>query len=330
MSISVTDLSFYLQYKNKYVRALAWIIKSPMLLSQPLGKTSQLVESQWMDRLPNNWLSELDKNPETLIAWINKKPSYRLGIRFEALLIFLFKQLEQQGAIKNLHYNLPIYSENRQTLGELDIIYFDKEIQQRFHWENAVKFYLFQPQEYSFERWVGPNGGDWLQRKLEHLFTRQLGITNIIEAKMALSDCFTPEQNETVLNRMAFVKGILFKPLVNNGSLNHEEKQFINPQCQLGWWAYKEQFHLVDPEQRGKWRVVDKLDWIVPQVYPYQDDDMLKPNEMSMKIKYHFLQSKRSLMLALYYLDEISQQWVEQDRGMIVDRFWPKYRKMHG
>lgn len=326
MSISSSDLSYYLQFNNKYVRALAWILKSPMLVNKSLGQKSQLVDSHWGHLLSSEWLHELDQQPEPLLKWVHKKPSYRLGIRFELLLFFLFKQLEDQKSIENLHCNLPIYNENKQTLGELDLIYFDIEKQQRFHWESTVKFFLFQPQEYNFERWVGPNGGDWLQRKLEHLFSRQLGITNTIEAKMVLSKCFTKEQSETPLNCMAFIKGALFKPLLNNGPLNQEEQQLINSQCQTGWWGYSDQFHLADAEQKGRWRVVDKLDWIVPQFYPYHDDEMLKPNEMSMKINYHFSQSKRSLMLAHYYLDEITQQWVEEDRGVLVDKLWPLYK----
>ncbi|MFK5894163.1 MAG: DUF1853 family protein, partial [Pseudomonadota bacterium] len=179
-----SDLSFYFQFTNKYVRALAWILKSPGLLSTPLGTTSQLVDNHWAEQLSDEWLIELDKHPQALIEWVNKKPSFRLGIHFESLLLFIFHHLQKQNLIENLNHNLPVYDEAHQTLGELDLVYFDKQKQQRFHWENTVKFYLFRPQEFSFERWLGPNGSDWLQRKLEHLFLRQLGITNSIEGKM--------------------------------------------------------------------------------------------------------------------------------------------------
>jgi len=186
---------------------------------------------------------------------------------------------------------------------------------------------LFRPQEYSFERWVGPNAGDWLQRKIEHMFLRQLGISNTPEARMVLQDCFSKNQYETDLNRLAFIKGFLFKPLGHVYDYNHEEMDLINPASEIGWWGYSDQFHLADPEQRGRWRVIEKLDWIVPQLYPYQDDDMLKPNEMSMKIKHHFSQSKRSLMLAQFDLDETTQMWVEKGRGVLVDKLWPTYKK---
>jgi uncharacterized protein len=333
MLTSNPDFSYYLQFNNKMVRALAWILKSPGLLSMPLGSSSQLVSSQlisnnWAEGLSDEWLLELDKQPDALLEWVNKKPSYRLGIRFERLLLFLFQKLQQQNLIENLNYNIPVYDESHRTLGELDIVYFDRQKQQRFHWENTVKFYLFRPEEYTFERWVGPNGSDWLQRKLEHLFLRQLGITNSPEGKMTLSACFSKEQNETLLNRMALIKGYLFKPLETKCNFNHEESDLINSLCESGWWAYSNQFHLADPEQKGRWRVIDKLDWIVPQFYPYQDDEMLKPNEMSLKIKYHFSQSKRSLMLAHFHLDEVTQTWVEKDRGILVDKLWPSYKKV--
>ncbi len=326
MSINASEIEYYLQFKNKHVRALAWIIKSPMLLGMSLGKTALLADSDWANALSEQWLHELDEKPNVLLSWINKKPSYRLGLRFELLLIFLFKRLEQLNCIENLHHNVPIYNDSHQTLGELDLLYYDNEKQQRFHWENTVKFFLFQPQEYSFERWVGPNGGDWLQRKMEHLFTRQLGISNTVEAKITLSSLFSEKQNQSDLVRRAFVKGTLFTPIDTQPIFNHDEKQLINPHCQMGKWGYREQFYLADSEQQGRWRVVEKLDWIVPQFYPYHDDDMLKPNEMSMKLKFHFSQSKRSLLLAHFYLDEISQQWIEDQRIMIVDKLWPNYK----
>jgi hypothetical protein len=331
MSLLISsDIPFYLQFKNKHVRALVWILKSPGLLNKPMGNSSLLVGKLWGEQVLENcyeWLLELDNNPTPLLEWINKKPSFRLGVRFELLLLFLFQHLQQQNHIDKLQFNVPIYDENHVTLGELDIVYYDVKQQQRFHWENTVKFYLFCPQEYSFERWVGPNSGDWLQRKLEHLFMRQLGITNTIEAKMVLADCFTKQQNETTLKRMAFIKGYLFKPLGSNSRFNHEENDLINSLCQMGWWGYSDQFHLADPEQTGRWRVIEKLDWIVPQFYPYHDGDLLKPNEMSIKIKYHFSQSKRSLMLAHFYLDETTQLWVEKSRGVLVDKLWPSYNR---
>jgi hypothetical protein len=328
------DWSFYLQFKNKHVRSLVWVLKSPNMLAKSLGKNSQLVDHNWGSSIIESsmqWLKDLDDNPQPLLEWINKKPSYRLGIRFEALISFIFQHLVKQQSIDNFSANIPIYDEAHKTLGELDLVYYDTQLKQRFHWENAIKYYLFNPKEYSFERWVGPNGADWLERKLDHLFSRQLGISNTIEAKIALGDCFTKDQNKTELNKRAFIKGYLLMPLslpnLIEVPFNHEEKELISKTCLKGYWGFSDQFHLADPEQKGRWRMIEKLDWLTPQVYPYQDDDMLKPNEMSMKIKFHFMKSKRSMLIAHFLLDEETQLWLENKRVMIVDKLWPSYKE---
>ncbi len=324
-----SEIADYLQFKQPIVRALLWVLKSPFLLASSQG-SAELVASNWGHKIiqkHRQWLLDLDQNPQPLLDWVNEKPSYLLGVRFEKLLLFVFRYLQQQQDIDKLHHQLVIEDEARTTLGELDLLFQDKQTRQYYHWENAVKFYLLRGDCFGFERLVGVNGGDWFSRKMEHLFARQLGMSRTPEGRMGIARCFqldSPQQLD--LRRQAFVKGAIFYPL-DGSVLNHEEQQQINPSCVRGRWCYADQFHLADPQQRGRWRSVSKLEWIVPQFYPYHDDNLLKPNEMQIKIKSHFLQSRRSLMLVHFLLDEETQLWVENERLVLVDKLWPGYKR---
>jgi len=317
-------------YTDPYVKALAWIINSPPILKGTRGSNFELVDQSLWESLfsdSENFLAALDKQPETLIEQVDKVRSYRLGLRYESLLHFLLNHLQQLGTITNLHSNLVLYDEAHRTLGELDFIFYHPKSQQRFHWETAVKFYLFRPQEYSFERWTGPNGGDWLVRKVEHLFGRQLGISNTIEAKNAFKERFSSQQNDTSLIRQALFKGMLFYPLGNEFPLNLDEQALLSEQHNKGWWCIPEDFFKIDPDQQGRWRIIDKLNWIVPQSYSYHDETIYTGQEMNILVKNHFKNSKRSLMLSHLLLDEESQLWTEYSRGIVVDSLWPTYKK---
>ncbi len=342
----------YLLFKNKHVRSIAWILRSPSMLSfNPISdddialrasdknyvnsefsfkQQDKVIPSPWGEEVYQkniDWLMHLDENPQPLELWLEKYRSYRLGVRFEQLVAFVFLHLQETGFIENFATNLPIFDEKKQTLGEIDLLFYNPEKRQREHWEIAVKYYLFRPDQFNFDRWCGANGADWLRRKVDHLFVRQLGIDNTFEAKRVMHQHFSEQQNSLALNSSAFFKGMLFYPLNHDVKLNFEERSLINSDVQTGWWTYPDKFYQADPQQVSKWKIIEKLNWIVPQFYPYQDDDLLTPKEINLMIKRHFSQSKRSLHVARFRLDEQTQFWLEKERGFIVDPLWPSYKK---
>ena len=320
---------FWFHYKQPVVRALLWVLLSPNLLVKPRGNAS-LVAQEWGWQIfvrHQPWFQALDANPQPLLDWLARKPSWLLGVRFENLLIFLFQYLRKQGDIKDFYHHIAIEDAQCTRLGELDLVFLSADTQSVTHWENAVKFYLLRPEQFGVERLCGVNGGEWLEHKITHLFSRQLGISNMPEARISLAQHCTGlrKQDLTQMQRQAYIKGALFYPL-NGGGLNQKEQQQLNPQSLRGRWCYANEFHLVDPLQSGRWLKISKLDWIVPQFYPYHDDDLLRPNEMQIVINSHFRQSKRSLMLAHFKLDETTQQWYECERLVVVHPLWPTYR----
>jgi len=317
-------------YTHPYVKALAWIIHSPPLLKGTNGSSFGLVDEQlWTTLFAESepLLADLDQRPQELVDWVDKVRSYLLGLRYETLLHFLLKRIEEQGKITNLHSNIILYDEAHRTIGEMDFIFYHPDSQTRYHWETAVKYYLFRPHEFSFERWTGANGGDWLIRKVDHLFSRQLGISNTIEAKNTFKNCFSDQQNEQAIVRQALLKGMLFYPLGVDCALNLDEQALLSEQHTKGWWCYPEDFYKVDPDQKGRWKIIEKLNWIVPQTYQYQDENIYTGQEMNILVKNHFRNSKRSIMIVHLLLDENTQLWTEYSRGIIADVLWPSYKK---
>jgi len=76
-----------------------------------------------------------------------------------------------------LHENIQIV-EDKQTVGELDLIIQNKNDQQITHVELAYKFYLYDPSISSeqLHNWIGPNRNDSLKEKLEKLKRKQLPL----------------------------------------------------------------------------------------------------------------------------------------------------------
>lgn len=317
-------------YHHPYVKALSWVIHSPELLKGTYGSKFELVDKAlWQELFADSetLLQGLDTEPQPLIEWVDKVRSYLLGLRFETLLHFLLLECQKQGKISHLASNTVLYDEAHRTLGEMDFVFYHPQSQQRFHWETAIKFYLFRPKEFSFERWVGPNGGDWLSRKVEHLFSRQLGISNTMEAKQTFKQLFSETLNESPMVRQALLKGMLFYPLNNETPLNLDEQELISHQHIQGWYCEPEDFYQVDPDQRGRWKIVEKLNWIMPQTFHYHDEKIYTGQEMNILVKNHFQNSRRSIMLTHLLLDEETQLWTEHSRGIIVDKLWPTYKQ---
>jgi len=49
--------------------------------------------------------------------------------------------------------------------------------------------------------------------------------------------------------------------------------------------------------------------------------------EMTYKLKGHFHNSRRSILLAHLNFDEENQLWLEQQRIMVVDKYWPDFNR---
>ena len=92
---------------------------------------------------------------------------------FETLWLYWLRHNKRYQIIE---HNLQIIIDG-ETLGELDLIVFDRVTKQTAHWELAIKFYLGIGDTREMSNWHGPNLHDRLDIKVSHLLHRQSLIT---------------------------------------------------------------------------------------------------------------------------------------------------------
>lgn len=328
----------YSRYKNPQVRALVWSLISPGLVMAS-DKFPACVSPHWCQQIYQQlqtFFEQLDNEPTVLNQWLEQYQSFRLGIRFEAFWAFILTQLQQQKELLCYNDHIQIQESINQgpfkkTAGEIDFVFMDNNHQLN-HLEIAVKFYLFKPDEIGYERLVGPNGFDWYERKLLHLFNKQLPLSETQDAKEKLAMRFKLNVDQIDCQHLGLIKGMIFFPVTGVGELNEHEKQSINSDCLTGRWATIDHWHQADPGQSGNWVILDKLNWLVPQVYSSLDKDFLEEvlysaTEMNYKLKIHFHSSQRSILIAQLGYDEDKKLWLEQQRLMVVDKYWPNYKR---
>ncbi|GEM_PF-2263099 len=322
-------MSVYSQYRDPQVRALVWSLLSPGLVN-PTQQYAACVRDTWCQdvyRTIQASLSALDNNPEELKVWLAQFQSWRLGIRFEAYWGFILYLLKKHHKLLACAEHIQVQDKSgavNKTLGEMDFVYQD-ENRQLHHLELAAKFYLLKPDEFGFERLLGPNGGDWYERKLEHLFKKQLLLSTTAEAQSLLAERFSSTQLHC--QQHGLIKGMIFFPLISDAGLNENEKTIISSHCLTGTWGTINTWYLSDPGEIGRWIMLQKLDWLVPQVFSIIDEQLYTAKEMSYKLKSHFHNSKRSVLLARLEYDQEQQLWLEQQRVMVVDKYWPEYKR---
>lgn len=163
------------EFKHQSVRDLAWAIASPPLIVQPSGACrwpqQSWFEQVYEDRL--SWLNTLDQDPAELEELLAGQKDRRLGKYFETLWYYWFDHHPRYQIIEN---NLQIIIDG-ETLGEMDLIVFDKFTKKTVHWELAVKFYLGVSDTRDLSHWYGPNLNDRLERKVHNLVNKQSVIS---------------------------------------------------------------------------------------------------------------------------------------------------------
>ena len=164
-----------IEFTQQSVRDLAWAISSPPLMSQ-ISQQCIWPQRDWyhqlyIESLP--WIKRLDNDPSELDELLANQKDRRLGKYFETLWYFwLCNQSRYDIVENNVQINI-----GGETLGELDFILFDNKEKKTLHWELAVKFYLGVGDTREMSNWHGPNLRDRLDKKVEHLVSRQSVIS---------------------------------------------------------------------------------------------------------------------------------------------------------
>ena len=152
-----------------------------------------------------------------------------LGKRIEHFFEFYIQQSKEYNLIKS---NIQVIN-NKETLGEMDFLLFDKKEEKYLHVEHVYKYYLYDesfPNE--IDRYIGPNRDDSFSKKLTKLKDKQLPLLYKKETQEYLEGIDTKEIEQKVC-----FKGNIYVPIhllgfdipiVDNSSIkgfyiNHKE-----------------------------------------------------------------------------------------------------------
>lgn len=249
---SLVDLPRLL--RRPAVRDLAWVLTSPAMLSQaPWAQRHPLQGSEWADapELMARWLRLLDNDDTALSDWLAVSSNHRLGLYYERLWQFA---LREAPGVELVAANLPV-RESGHTLGEMDAILRDSD--GLHHVELAVKFYLGRDDasgEHTAD-WLGPGRDDRLDRKLLHLSSHQLPLSNHPAARQRLAalGLSAPEP-------WLWLGGYLFYPWHAHG----EPPAGANPEHLRGDWLHRCQWPAMAANARGYWQPLPRARWLAP------------------------------------------------------------------
>lgn len=100
---------------------------------------------------------DMDEIKDFDFSQLNIADNLTLGVHIERFFEFYIQQSKNYDLIKN---NIQIIN-NKQTLGELDFIIYDKKANKYLHIEHVYKFYLYDDSISSeIDRYIGPNKND--------------------------------------------------------------------------------------------------------------------------------------------------------------------------
>lgn len=205
-----------------------------------------------------------------------------LGKRMESFFEIALKYSDRYELIAS---NIQIIA-NKQTLGEMDFLVFDKLNLKVLHIELVYKLYLHDPSfTNELQKWIGPNLRDSFAEKLEKLSYRQFPLLYKHETFSYLNKLgINPEDIE---QQLCF-KAQLFIP----GNRDIEKHEIINLDCIKGNW------YILDDFLRKKWQEnlffsPKKKDWSCD---PQNNSNWISREELLREIEVLFKKKKAPLI----------------------------------
>lgn len=242
----------WLSFKRPLVRDLAYTIACPpVITSWPADLYSADVDltdnafwkHHFLTYLPK--LHALENNPKPLNRFIGQHlNSFRLGFRFEALMLFWLMDSAYHD-YELIAHNVQIFSKTNpnQTLGEVDFLVKNTQTNYVEHWELAVKFFLGEP-PYSPPHWKGLKGSDNLAHKVAHMQKKSFRFKKVT----------VDGQDIHINKRVAIIKGRFFEPLHDT---NYKKPKWLNHDLPMGRWLN----HVPNNFNEHDWRNGERVEW---------------------------------------------------------------------
>lgn len=292
-------------FRHHQVASLAWAVGSAPLLKQSVQGLSILDEEQcdhWFFK-HEAWFLELDKNPSSLLAWLEHDSQKLLGRRFESMLAYFFSHSPY---FHVLHQQV-VLMDGKNTVGEIDFIVEDLLNEEILHIEVACKYYIGLENTTDWQNWIGPNGHDSLYLKMEKLkkqvgvFSRQAGKTFLIKQGLHLP------------RSVVFLKGFFFHHFTR--ILFAKAPTDAHPHYNSGWFVYQSEL-LEFSDTYSQWLVLPKMYWTCPYRFPASEIRVLSGEEMSHLVSAEIHRTQKARMIMQVRIED-GLLW-ELSRGFVL------------
>ncbi len=303
-------------WRCQQVRDLVAVMAMPGLIEHTAANyRGRVVDDAWCRgcyQIALAKLEQLDFNPAPLAQWIAARKTERLGSYFETLIEYWLTELLGYQLVARNH----VISQERRQLGEFDFLFRQHRDAALVHWEVTVKFYLWFDGEF-----IGPNVRDRLQRKLTHVFDRQLRLSEPQQVREQLK---LVQINDEIIPK-AFIKGRLFYPVESEWQTVRVAED-LSPLHERGWWCRSSDVNdwLSTRDSNRRWVVLPRMKWLA-SYYCETEEGLQTSIALAEMVADHFESGGPSLMVAeLVHQDE---GWHELTRGVIVSDSWPVMRR---
>ena len=275
-------------FKHKIVNDLYWSINSVYkhkLKSNIAQNYGNFIFSEFIDFKSNKFnFQSLDENPYELEVFVGEYARKPLGVYFESLCRFYFRN----------HPDFEVVFENHQiikdkiTLTEFDLCVKDVSLNKYYHIEFSVKFYLENINPNLPEDWIGPNAKDNFEKKLIKTEKQFLLANNYIDLNV---------------EKVFFLKG-----------LNFEYKSSNYWWCKIG-----EEQDLLKQEFYAA--TLPKQFWLGSNILKPRELNLLSKKEIIKEVKQQVDNTNKSVCIALFQKN--NGKFLEKQRGFIVNKNWP-------
>lgn len=285
---------------DAHVRALAWLLLAPDLLDtqapQWRGRIATL-PAYLLDGV-DDWLQNLDSQPDALHSYLDLQPFARLGRYAEKLMAFF---LEHKGVL--FAHGVQVRAGKNSTIGEFDFLLRIKE--QLIHWEFATKFYLLESSGAGDDAdyFVGPNLADTLGAKMHKILDRQLLLSTHPAAQLHLP--------QPVSLAQALVKGWLFYPY---GQLQEMCAFGTSIAHCRGFWCALSDMNL----HAERYAILPRLQWLAPARLALQQT--MDGETLQNHLAEYFVHDTMPVLVALLEVEDGIA--FEKSRGFIVPDDW--------
>ncbi|MEP4485168.1 MAG: DUF1853 family protein [Halioglobus sp.] len=291
---------------------MAWACFGPRLMhTRELNSGDLSVDNCALEltEARRDWLHQLDGSPSALQEWLERSPTRRLGLYFEALWQYF---LETDPLVDLVAHNLAVRANGR-TLGEFDCLYYCHERQRHVHLELAVKYFLGIDGETAsghsqWQQWWGPNSVDRLDLKINHLMNKQIQLGQRTEAEAVLADLGIIDPILEVE-----IRGYLFR---KTGSTLPSPMGYNSQQSLAKWLFHSDARTSIAAFQSARFTTLPRLHWL--SAAKASDNDCMNGGEMMAALDAHFNTGSRPQLLAA--MDETG--W-ETERFFVVPDGWP-------